>query len=229
MGHRTFQPFIAMPGPSIEQVPRSKESITTSSKRPSRIPAQTNKKKESVVILGDSIVKNIIGPKLSSQDANVKVLPFSGAKAGDMSDYASPTLKTKPDSIILHVGTNNLKSKDSPDRIQTKVSELAKEIKSKCPQTKLAISSIIKRDDDKSLNSKIDKLNSGLQSMCQSNNFDFISNDNIGVEHLNNSKLHLNKKGSALLASNFRRYIRRERNNVNLVLDNNNTSTINDN
>ena len=46
-------------------------------------------------------------------------------------------------------------------------------------------------------------VNDFLSSSCHERNIGFINNDNINKHHLNNSKLHLNRKGSSLLARNF--------------------------
>ena len=71
----------------------------------------------------------------------------------------------------------------------------------------VAVSSIIFRSDDQSLNSKIDEVNRRLSSFCQSKNWVFIDNSNIKEDSLNRSGLHLNRKGVYRLASNFREYI----------------------
>jgi hypothetical protein len=39
----------------------------------------------------------------------VAVKSFSGSKIEDMKDYLKPLNRRKPDKIILHIGTNNLK------------------------------------------------------------------------------------------------------------------------
>jgi hypothetical protein len=63
------------------------------------------------VIAGvDSIVKNVIGAKMSNDDANhfYVVKSFSGATLAER-DFVKPLTRKKPDKRILHVGTNNLK------------------------------------------------------------------------------------------------------------------------
>ena len=42
---------------------------------------------------------------------------FSGAKCKDMRHYSMPTLEKKPDEIILHVGTNDLKTSSAQRRL----------------------------------------------------------------------------------------------------------------
>ena len=71
-----------------------------------------------------------------------------------MVDFAKPVIKRKPKKIILHVGTNNLKM-DQPKKIKNKVAGLVDSIKAEHPSIDVAVSSIIFRSDDQSLNSKI--------------------------------------------------------------------------
>ena len=78
----------------------SGNNITSQSK-------QDQNKPPDVVVIGDSITKNIIGKKFS----------FSGATIDEMVDFAKPVIKRIPKKIILHVGTNNLKM-DQPKKIK---------------------------------------------------------------------------------------------------------------
>ena len=89
----------------------SGNNITSQSK-------QDQNKLPDVVVIGDSITKNIIGKKLS-RNQNVNAFFFPGATIDDMVDFAKPVIKRKPKKIILHVSTNNLKM-DQPKKIKTK-------------------------------------------------------------------------------------------------------------
>ena len=120
----------------------------------------------------------------------------------DVVDFAKPVIKRKPKKIILHVGINNLKM-DQRKKIKKKVAGLADSIKAEHLSIDVAVSSIIFRSDDQSLNSTIDE----LSSFCQSKNWVFINNSNIKEDSLNRSGLNLNRKGAYRLASNFREYI----------------------
>lgn len=68
------------------------------------------------VIAGDSIIQRLPGWKLSKLQ-KVVVKSFSGATVQDMEDYIKPITKNEPDNIILHIGTNNLKSQETPRQI----------------------------------------------------------------------------------------------------------------
>ena len=79
----------------------------------------------------------------------------------DVVDFAKPVIKRKPKKIILHVGTNNLKMHQRK-KIKNKVAGLADSIKAEHLSIDVAVSSIIFRSDDQSLNSTIDEVNRRL-------------------------------------------------------------------
>ena len=78
--------------------------------------------KKSVIILGDSMSSNIQGKKLS-RGAHVVSKSFSGSTVEDMLDFSKPFTRRKPDEIILHVGTNNLRN-EGPQQIAEKIVNL---------------------------------------------------------------------------------------------------------
>ena len=84
-------------------------------------------------IVGKTMLKEVDGYLLTdSLDKKfiVKVRPFSSAKTEDMHDYLKPTKRGfNPNIFILHVGTNNLSTNDSPAMIADKIVETAKSIK----------------------------------------------------------------------------------------------------
>ena len=76
------------------------------------------RKNRSITVLGDSMIKNIEAHKMKQcmkPREKVYIKTFSGATVADMYDYSKPTKKHKPDVIILHAGTNDLKLTNSPD------------------------------------------------------------------------------------------------------------------
>ena len=77
----------------------------------------TNLKK--TLIVGDSIVKNIEGWRLNKGiKFSVAVKSIPGATTKGMKHHIKECLEdNSPDSIILHVGTNNLKNKESVEDI----------------------------------------------------------------------------------------------------------------
>ena len=87
----------------------------------------TGQGKKTVVIRGDSIVRNIIGPKMSADDSDhyyiVKPFPY-GATVSDMEDFVKLLTRRSPDKMILHVGTNDLRNNSSPKIIADSLSIL---------------------------------------------------------------------------------------------------------
>ena len=74
--------------------------------------AESSRRKTTTVIAGDSLIKNIIGAKMSAsdQDNYFVVKHFPGATVSDVEDYVKPLVRRSPENVILHVGTNDLRS-----------------------------------------------------------------------------------------------------------------------
>ena len=77
----------------------------------------TNPKK--ILLVGDSTVKNIKEWRLNKRiKFSVAVKSIPGATTKGMKHHIKECLEdNSPDSIILHVGTNNLKNKESVEDI----------------------------------------------------------------------------------------------------------------
>ena len=66
------------------------------------------------------MIKNLKAWKISKKlkNANVYVTHFAGGKVRCTKDHIKPSLREKPDYIVLHVGTNDLRRCDTiPFRI----------------------------------------------------------------------------------------------------------------
>ena len=68
------------------------------------------------VIAVDSIIKQLQGWRLSDTNNHIVVKSFSGATIGDMEDYLKSVIRKEPESIVLHIGTNDL-NKLSPKQV----------------------------------------------------------------------------------------------------------------
>ena len=133
---------------------------------------------------------------------------FSGAKVRCMEDYIQPTLRETPGNIILHVGTNDVTTKQDLQQIAESIINLAVKIKKNCD---VSISSITARNN-KYLRKAAD-VKRYLKDMCRKKNLDFINHGNaITVRYLNASKLHLNKRGTQVLSNQFAEAISNIRN-----------------
>ena len=162
----------------------------------------TNKKHRVITVIGDSTIKDCKPYKVKHRLATNEKLyikSFAGASVEDMTDYVRPTIRRNPDLIVLHAGTNDLRSERTANNIATDIMRLALEMKSDVND--VMVSSITFRAD--ALNSKAEEVNFNLKAECAKYNFIYIDNSNIGNKHLNASGLHLNFKGTVTLTSNF--------------------------
>ena len=163
-------------------------------------------KDKTICILGDSIIKHIQPFKMrlavlnkNKNKFNFKVKSFSGATTADMEDYVSPSLKSNPDVVLVHVGTNNLRSNTNPEQIADDIVSLACRIKL-CTK-KVIVSSLIHRNDN--LNKKAIEVNNLLINKCLANGVSFCNNANINAQNLNRDGIHPNIAGTIRLADNF--------------------------
>ena len=99
--------------------------------------ANTEKSVKTTYIVGDSMIKHLDCHRLnrSVQNGNKRVHAetYRGATTDAMQYHIKPCLQRKPDEIILHVGTNDLKEKNP--------NEVAKGVLNVCNITRLAYTS----------------------------------------------------------------------------------------
>ncbi|XP_048587463.1 uncharacterized protein LOC125570206 [Nematostella vectensis] len=155
-------------------------------------------------IVGDSIVKRIQGTEVGKKVGHrVIVKGIPGATISDMEHYVKPTLERNPTRIIIHVGTNDLRSL-SPVQADGIV-DLAREIESTSTGTKVVISELVTRRD--SFRDGVQEVNKRLKRFCSQNRWDRISHTNITTGMLNQGGLHLNASGNDALFNNFVDYL----------------------
>ena len=149
-------------------------------------------------------MKEIKGHLLRSESNKVVVKSFSGATTKHMYDYVNPTLEMKPDTLIIHCGTNDLRNEKDDRKVVNNIVNLAVHCHNK-NVIPIIVSALTHRDDK--FKNRIKTVNEELESRCLERNIGFIKNENIGAYHLNRSKLHLNNKGTAMLAKNMKKII----------------------
>ena len=128
---------------------------------------------------------------------------FSGATTACMESYIKPTLQRNTDKGILHIGTNDLRSRKEPLEIASSIIDLAKTCRENGCDT---IVSAILRWGDK-LDEKAQGVNNALHELCESENLWIIKHQNVKPRyHLNRSKLHPNRKGTNMIEANFKKF-----------------------
>ena len=119
-----------------------------------------------------------------------------------MTDYIKPTHNYKPDCIIIHCGTNDLRIEEEPKSISKRIMDLS--ISSKRDENTICTSGIVPRNDNVILKEKAANVNEVLHKLCYSRNMCFISHDNINpTSDLNRSKLNPNKRGLSIMVRNI--------------------------
>ena len=128
----------------------------------------------------------------------LKSIPGSTTKGmkhhikGCLEDYS-------PDSVILHVRTNNLKNKESVEDIANGIMDIATFMRTE--KTNVFVSGLTLQNDR--LNDKGKSVSSLLKRRCDEEKLCFVNNTNINVGMLNNSGLHLNERGTTRFVNNF--------------------------
>ena len=108
--------------------------------------------KKQAVIIGDSILNGVNERGIKSKHFSVSIQPYSGANSNDIVDYIKPIIRKSPDDIIIHMGTNDLKKNINTIENLEKICDYSK---NNSKNTKIVISTLTIRADDKELGKKI--------------------------------------------------------------------------
>ena len=106
---------------------------------------------------------------------------------------------------MIHTGTNHLTNGVNTMKDLTKIFKCVRDL-DKDKKVNIGFLSKINRSD-RNLVQKIRDLNLKLKRYCEDNNFLSVDNVNVKEFCLNNSKLHLNQKGTNILCQNIKNYI----------------------
>ena len=163
------------------------------------------KEKSCIVLIGDSIIKHIDPKKLSKNKVYKYTYP-GGTAESIATKVCALKPQIAPSHVIIHAGTNNIPT-DTAGECAQKIVNLAGKLKEKFPNSKIGLSSIIQRQDIQ-MATKIDEANKILKQKCMDIGMSFIDNYTLDSTCLNGSNIHLNAKGSAILATKFITFLR---------------------
>ena len=168
----------------------SEKNMVTNSKRQNNSSNSKNSKNNNVsVIIGDAIIKDIKrwdikGWELSNESEKFVVKFFGGATIKDMESYIQLAIERAPSNVILHCGTNDLKTSTDPEQIAENIINLAKSMKT--DDKDMIVSELAPRNDQ--LNKKAKEVNDVLTLECNKRNICIIKHDNMNVRsHCNMS------------------------------------------
>lgn len=167
-----------------------------------------NQGRKAIYIVGDSMIKELKGYELAKSIGHkraVKVRSHPSAQIRCLADHIQPIIRNNDtEHVLLHIGTNDLKTEKTPVQICHDIMHLTSLIRDK--GIKVSISGIIQRND--SLNNKVLLVNDSLKKICESVGVTYINNGNIRPDlHLNASRIHLNRRGNNIYISNIRKFL----------------------
>ena len=163
--------------------------------------------KSNILILSDSIPKGMKIYQLNKRLHNnnkAQLISFPGASTKRLLHYLDVHLEDKnTETVILHIGVNDLLNDNSPECVNQLMENLKKMIE-KCRfygVKNILVSSIVytTRLD---LN-RLESVHATLTHFCQCNNIPIIDNRNIRGNCLYKNGLHLMEEGKNILGNNF--------------------------
>ena len=158
--------------------------------------------RKKVIILGDSLLNDINENGLSKR---LKVVNKPGTTSERLLlQNLDNLIKYQPESVIIHVGTNDL---TNGTNMLNNAKKIVKELTTKLPKVKIAFSELITRKDKKNLDKNVTETNKRLKNYCRQKDIGYIDNSNITEDSLGIKKLHLNRKGNSFLAKNLLKYL----------------------
>lgn len=174
-----------------------------------------DKTNKTSIIIGDSIIKYIY-------QENCQVNAYPGIhieelkkKIAMMSDIDRESFQT----VILHIGTNDLKELNSPDDVMGRMYNLISSVKTLFPKSIIVINSIVRRRDIHF--NLIKSTNNNIRWLCKQWKVIFMDlNKYLGSRCLGRDGLHLNRRGTWFLNKIIT--------NVCKICNNNTTSIVNE-
>jgi hypothetical protein len=163
----------------------------------------TDEKVSKVLLLGDSMIKHV-------EVKNAEKCVFPEIKAEYLSKKVEDLVQDKDidlKTIVLHVGTNNLKKASRPEDVMGEVYDLIRTTKRSFPKSGIIVNSIVYRKD---VNADFIKMvNKNIRWACNALRVIFCDLSK-WLDHLCIGKdgIHLNRKGSFLLSTAIEKIVK---------------------
>ena len=168
-----------------------------------------SERRNKVVIFGDSMVKRMKTNEVNGRVRTSKsiIKSFPGARSDEMKYYTIPTIdKFKPNTVLIHVGTNDVKRTDGGDNRIRFIAEDIVNVARACRMKgvkNIIVSGIICRRNQYE-NNIVNEVNQQVKTICDMENFVFLDNTCITPDLLwNGDGLHLTDDGTKCLTNHF--------------------------
>ena len=157
------------------------------------------------MLIGDSMIKHIDPKKLLQ--CHVHKFSYPGKTTGEIAEAVDNiAIASDPSHVIIHTGTNNLPA-ESVNSWVADIKSLVLKVKNKFSNSGIGLSSIVYRADI-NVDAQCIEVNEKAKLIAEDSNITYIDNSVIDASALNGSRLHLNVKGSSLLAMQFIKFLR---------------------
>ena len=159
----------------------------------------TNHKEVKCMVVGDSLVRNV-----GVEYADMKVECFPGIKTDQLHRVLERRELDSAETLIIHVGTNDLRSTRNLDHIMGEAYELVTNVKKKLPNCKLLLSGVLRRRDVSW--KRIGALNDRLDWVANAVGLMFVDpNSWIEDDDFSGDGVHLNPRGKRHLGNLYAR------------------------
>ena len=162
-------------------------------------PAPAKDSSTKCIVVGDSMIRN-----LGADQEEISVECFPGIKTDQLHKVMENTDLGGPEIIILHIGTNDLKSTRNLDWIMGEAYDLVAMVKKKLPYSRLILSGVIRRRDVKWR--RVGALNDRLEWIVEAFGITFVDpNSWLEDGDFARDGLHLNGRGKRRLGHLYAR------------------------
>jgi hypothetical protein len=159
----------------------------------------TKQKVVKCMVVGDSLVRNV-----GADHGNMEVECFPGIKTEQLHRVMERRVMAEADTLIIHVGTNDLRTTRNLDFIMGEVYALASTAKKKLPNCKLVLSGVLRRRDVSWR--RIGSLNDRLDWVANTVGLTFVDpNSWIEDGDFGGDGVHLNGRGKRHLGNLYAR------------------------
>ena len=160
---------------------------------------QEHHKGEQCLVVGDSKIRNV-----GTGQNNMKADCFSGIRMEQLHRVLENRDLGTPDTVVIHVGTNDLKRSVNLDYVMGEVYSLVNKAKVKFPQSKIVLSGILQQTDVSWR--RIGALNDRYDWMAKTLRVTFVD-PNSWLENwdFTRDRLHINRRGARRLSQLYSR------------------------
>ena len=151
------------------------------------------------LVLGDSIIRNV-----GTECPDMKVKCFPGIRTEQLHRVIERRELGSPDSVVIHVGTNDLRRNGNLDYVMGDVYDLVNTAKTKFSESRMVLSGVLRREDMSW--QRIGAVNNRLERVANALGVTFVDPNSWADDwDFSRDGLHLNQRGARHLGQLFSR------------------------